>query len=972
VDVDVAERGQPSLAVIRNPDLLSFVTKSRHRGSAEGWTLGTKRLLVLIMDWEAGDESLAPYSKQDSDPLPHYKQKIFPEVQKHFSEMSYGQFGLDITFVPEVLRYTKKRSQMTGRLPFPVLYNEARESLQGHPVLGKTFAFRDFDLVFVIHPQVAPVGTKGVAWVGSRGAVCNGCETISDKFKIMVAVHELGHNLGLSHASSEALEYGNPFDWMGNYPDVVGLHYGLGYKTELSWVKDANVMDITDSNVDSVNDMVTLAPFDTQGMPKSGEVVGIRISLRDNKDDIYVSFRSSASESNRGLFVVYQSKDSPNSKLMDAACHSASQQDAHLREGWTFMDNSLKIVLKVVKQADKYVELHIYRAPTSNKELAAIRARPGFTDGRTKCPLTCRDSDLIISRSCSSLKQDGYCTGSMTLQGNKLSIGTQVCPETCGECAKVLAESPEVGGGGCEDKNVQISGMNCAQIAARELCGSKTTSGKTLGADLCPRSCGECPKVPPAAGDATDYPDPEPARARGNGGGAGAIMEADTCPAGCQAPMVQPGSAGNGGLALTGNLCTARASQRFGDIRYCGSGGAYDAADSLDCSGCRSQVASAHPSCPYTCMAPACMHGSSANGGIQLAGDRCTARCSNSYGEQRYCGTGGVYEEPGSVDCTGCIGAGVAAALKDAEAEEVKAQEAFKATDACEDDENWADVDGHGCESYRNTINLWGKDYVCKKYWGGQASLHCRATCGTCKGSVVKSSACADNACIGPWMEAYGRCFQCAEYSRGCEDEDTRDVFRAECPLTCGVCSAKDEAAEGGEDQGEDDKDDAEEDNEEAEKEEKDEPQCEDSSEFKDFCSALGSRYCSEHRFATRCRRTCELCAPGGVPKGICEDVFPSFTCARYESYGWCTREDTRDSVRLQCPATCGVCGERQKPPPTPSDSEKEKHGHRSHDARRAEGRSAENGAVHATVAASLVVCLFPLVVAIGATFASR
>eukprot|EP00971_Amphidinium_carterae_P201426 3996861-Amphidinium_carterae.1 len=42
----------------------------------------------------------------------------------------------------------------------------------------------------------APIGTKGVAFCGAKGAICNGCEQLSESFQVMVAVHELGHNLG--------------------------------------------------------------------------------------------------------------------------------------------------------------------------------------------------------------------------------------------------------------------------------------------------------------------------------------------------------------------------------------------------------------------------------------------------------------------------------------------------------------------------------------------------------------------------------------------------------------------------------------------------------------------------------------------------------------------------------------------------------------------------------------------------------
>ena len=67
-------------------------------------------------------------------------------------------------------------------------------------------------------------------------------------------------------------------------------------------------------------------------------------------------------------------------------------------------------------------------------------------------------------------------------------------------------------------------------------------------------------------------------------------------------------------------------------------------------------------------------------------------------------------------------------------------------------------------------------------------------------------------------------------------------------------------------------------------------------------------RASSEKRFADKCTRTCELCAPKNAMVGACVDHYSAFTCTRYEKWGWCAREDTKEATRLQCPVTCGVC----------------------------------------------------------------
>lgn len=122
------------------------------------------------------------------------------------------------------------------------------------------------------------------------------------------------------------------------------------------------------------------------------------------------------------------------------------------------------------------------------------------------------------------------------------------------------------------------------------------------------------------------------------------------CPDSCQQPTCVPGIASNGGKNLTDGWCVKYCSQPFGGKRYCGEGSEYKSVGSVDCTGC------AKVDCPAACSSNSCKAGLANNGGQELVEGNCRARCSQVFGDSRYCGKGADYAGEGSVDCAGCDG----------------------------------------------------------------------------------------------------------------------------------------------------------------------------------------------------------------------------------------------------------------------------------------------------------------------------
>jgi hypothetical protein len=493
-----------------------FLDVTRREPKSE-WTMGEKKLLVVVMDWQFGDRSKPPLSSQTKTP-DHYEKRVFPQVAEAFHTMSYGRLTLDVTVVPDVIRFKRRRARYTAiGYPYPGLYLGAKESLEGDAAHGENYRFDDYDLVYVITPQQQPLGTHGVSWVGAKGAICNGCEELGEDSQVMVAVHELGHNLGLGHAASQSLEYGNVFDWMGNYPGIKSLSLSVGFRHKLRWIPTDAVATLTDQDLPDLNYEYHLKPFDRDEPPHVGDLVGIHIRLGSHRRDLYVAYRRGGEDREDGIYLTWQDRLKPVSQLVDAGCHTPSQRDAALLQGWTYMDPAFKVVIYIHHISKDVATVHVFRPP-SESAVDAIRSRELFTDGQSKCPRTCTDSDIKVAmyEGCGMLAHDGYCrNGEVSMGGKMLKVKTDLCPKSCDTCNQALAGSSYVDKG-CADRDITINGLPCTRAAAVGYCDAMTNLGN-VGRDLCMKSCGYCSMAPRvrARNTSDSFQNPAPGRSFG-------------------------------------------------------------------------------------------------------------------------------------------------------------------------------------------------------------------------------------------------------------------------------------------------------------------------------------------------------------------------------------------------------------------------------------------------------------------------
>jgi hypothetical protein len=141
-------------------------------------TTGISRLLFLRVRFP--DDIADPITLEKS-------QSTLAEVDALFRSMSQGVFGLTST-VSAVIALGKPRETYNSPGGFDRLLDDARSA-----GIDAGFDYRDYDLEVVRHSGVSSFA-GGNARLGTRGAQVQADGAV-------LLVHEIGHNLGLSHAN---------------------------------------------------------------------------------------------------------------------------------------------------------------------------------------------------------------------------------------------------------------------------------------------------------------------------------------------------------------------------------------------------------------------------------------------------------------------------------------------------------------------------------------------------------------------------------------------------------------------------------------------------------------------------------------------------------------------------------------------------------------------------------------------------
>jgi hypothetical protein len=187
---------------------------------------------------------------------------------------------------------------------------------------------------FLAFGALSYVGGPGI-WVGNNN------------FNVGVLGHELGHNLGLPHASfwntgdqssigpGIKEEYGDPFDSMG-VPGGNTSHFNAYFKHFVGWISDADAPVATSNGVYRIvaHDNIAASGVRAVRVPRTG-TQEYWLEFRNNFNSRFVT---------NGIGVRWGGSEITNSFLIDTTAGTPLlKQDSPIRIGRTFSDHCLDL-----------------------------------------------------------------------------------------------------------------------------------------------------------------------------------------------------------------------------------------------------------------------------------------------------------------------------------------------------------------------------------------------------------------------------------------------------------------------------------------------------------------------------------------------------------------------------------------------------------------------------------------------------
>ena len=299
-------------------------------------TIGAKRILAIRVDFsDVAGEPVAEGTLTDT---------LNGAVKQFFEEASYGQTTVTATVSSKVYRMPRTAAAYATANNTSGLHADART------LAGADYAVNGYERVMVFFGNLgagtggitgSQFGFAGLATVGGTNSWINNAPTMR------TIAHELGHNWGLKHSSSwtvtdsnpvspagAVLEYGDPWDVMGNNPARDGRHhFNQWCKNQLGWLPDGAVRTVSESGVYRVY------RFDSKEAPRT-QTQALRF-FRDGVRWYWLGYRQNFPATPTlaaGASILWGFNSVQESVLLDCTTPGATPNDAGLAIGATLDD----------------------------------------------------------------------------------------------------------------------------------------------------------------------------------------------------------------------------------------------------------------------------------------------------------------------------------------------------------------------------------------------------------------------------------------------------------------------------------------------------------------------------------------------------------------------------------------------------------------------------------------------------------